>query len=204
MEDAQSECSLLSLPRELRDFIWKNTIEDAPQAASRLKRKAVSQPAIAQVSKHIREETLPIFLSVTTFHLDFRNGAAIKKAKDWILRLDENTRYLRKVNFYHHVAYGKGDTYVACLTLDPWGPRKFNFLADVEYECTERMSLTVDAYSAWEDKRTALIWDLQYALNATIDDGCIRPMGRKEWLSVLFLIREYFDSTEGLFAEFGG
>ncbi|KAK5732176.1 hypothetical protein LTR17_010753 [Elasticomyces elasticus] len=205
MEHAQSECGLLSLPREIRDFIWENTIEETLQhPPSKVKRRAVAQPAISQVSKLIREETLPVFLSVTAFDLDFRNGAAVKKAKDWILGLEESARHLRKVDFYHHVADGEGETYVVRLTLDPWALRKGDSFAEVMYNCTERLSevISYEADNALYDKKTALLWHLQDELDAIIDDGNIRSMGRKEWLSVLFLVREYFDMTGELFAEF--
>ncbi|KAK5719390.1 hypothetical protein LTR15_007913 [Elasticomyces elasticus] len=204
MEPAQSKSGLLALPRELRDFIWENTIEDTPQRLNKFRRRAVAQPAISKVCKLIRNETLPIFLSVTTFDLDFRNGAAIKKAKDWILDLKESARHLRKFDFYHNIVESEGDSYAIRLRLNPKAQSEETSLANVQYDCTERMSLTYDALDALDDKRTALIWDLQHGLNAVIDDGNIRSMGRKEWLSVLFLIREYFDSTERLFAEFGG
>ncbi|KAK5682244.1 hypothetical protein LTS10_005370 [Elasticomyces elasticus] len=203
MDHAQSECGLLSLPRELRDSIWANTIEDTPQQLSEFKRRAVAQPAISKVCKLIRAETLPVFLFVTTFDLDFRNGAAVKKAKDWIMSLKENARHLRKVDFYHCVAESEGDSYTIRLTLDPGAPTGRPSLAYVQYDCTDRMPLTFTTHDALYGKKTALIRHLQHELDAIIDDETIRSMGRKEWLSVLFLMREYFDMTEGLFAGVG-
>ncbi|KAK3658030.1 hypothetical protein LTR56_000762 [Elasticomyces elasticus] len=194
MEDAQSECGLLSLPRELRGFIWENTIDASPVDELRRKRRAVAQvcssvlitkslimltcatfqPAITRVCKQIRDETLPVFFNVTSFDLDFRGKAAMSAAKCWLLSLEQNARHIRRLCFYDRLDTEDGYTYVLYITLDP----------------------------AHRDKWEGYAWDAQYELDVILDRQSIRSMGRKELLSMLFVVSEYFKDVEDIDAEY--
>ncbi|KAK4890617.1 hypothetical protein LTR27_010656 [Elasticomyces elasticus] len=199
MGPVKSECGLLALPRELRDSIWEKTIDASPVDEYRRKRRAVAQPAITRVCGRIRTETLPVFYNVTSFDLDFRGKAVISTAKRWLLSLEQNARHIRRLCFYYKFATGGGHTYVLYLTLNPYA-RGIWPVVDVEHHMIGETEAT--DFCAHDDQRVEFVWDAQYELEAILDRQSIMSMGRKELLSMLFVVSEYFKGVEEIHAQY--
>ena len=96
---------LLGLPAELRDCIYALIITKATNTITMLfdyrcytDEISACQPALSQVNKQLRRETLATFYTTNIFNAQLDNAADLATAKRWLQAIgDENVRHLRQL-----------------------------------------------------------------------------------------------------------
>lgn len=94
---------LLDLPKELRDEIFshlllkpRNTITMLSNSHCFRSEVSAAQPALSQVSKQLRAETLPVFYGSNRFLAELGDAEDLETAKNWLVAIgDGNVRFLR-------------------------------------------------------------------------------------------------------------
>ncbi|KAK5173178.1 uncharacterized protein LTR77_003300 [Saxophila tyrrhenica] len=98
--------TILSLPRELRDQVYGYALlEPIVSVTPKLHHAPdfqnyppATQPGITKTNRQLREETLPLFYSLNTFHMGLGNRTDRPLTKRWLRSLNaDNIRHLRRI-----------------------------------------------------------------------------------------------------------
>lgn len=100
LERISTQFRFLDLPAELRNRIYKLTFSQEFVVQTKCAATTKNCPAIAEVSRQIRHEALPLFYSTTTFIFNDRPSRSklVRSVESWIMNVvGERTKDLRSV-----------------------------------------------------------------------------------------------------------